>query len=147
MVDILEGPDVDVVCDLHQLPDEWSGRFDAFVASAVFEHLDRPWVAAREVQRVLAPRGVAYISTHQTFPLHGYPKDFFRFSTDALSLIFADAGMEIVRAWRLPKCRPTTIKREPFGSRKIDSNPSFGAFPYSFSQAEGWEPSPIRSGW
>lgn len=96
MADIAAGPDVDVVADLHQLPSEWTGRFDAFVAMAVFEHLARPWIAAQEVERVLAPGGVCYVSTHQTFPLHGYPKDFFRFSTEALALIFADAGLEVV---------------------------------------------------
>jgi 2-polyprenyl-3-methyl-5-hydroxy-6-metoxy-1,4-benzoquinol methylase len=45
--------------------------FDALVAVAVFEHLERPWIAAKEVARVLKPGGFAYVSTHQTFPLHG----------------------------------------------------------------------------
>jgi SAM-dependent methyltransferase len=96
MVDIKTGPDVDVVADLHSLPLEWSSRYDACIANAVFEHLERPWIAAKEIARILAPGGVCYISTHQTFPLHGYPKDFFRFSTDALSLIFSDAGLEVL---------------------------------------------------
>ncbi len=96
MVDIKSGPDVDVVADLHSLPLEWSSRYDACIANAVFEHLERPWIAAKEIARILAPGGVCYISTHQTFPLHGYPKDFFRFSTDALSLIFSDAGLEVL---------------------------------------------------
>jgi SAM-dependent methyltransferase len=93
--DIAPGPDVDVVADLHQLPAEWSGRFDAFVAVAVFEHLERPWRAAAEVARVLAPGGLFFVSTHQCFPLHGYPSDFFRFSREALRLIFEDAGLAV----------------------------------------------------
>lgn len=96
MIDILAGPDVDVVADLHSLPTEWTSRFDAFISGAVFEHLERPWVAAKEVARVLAPGGVCYVATHQTFPLHGYPQDFWRFSTEALSLIFRDAGLEVL---------------------------------------------------
>jgi hypothetical protein len=32
---------------------------------------------------------------HQTFPLHGYPSDFFRFSKEALALIFKDAGLHV----------------------------------------------------
>jgi SAM-dependent methyltransferase len=96
MVDIKPGPDVDVVADLHALPPDWTGRYDACIANAVFEHLERPWIAAKEVARILAPGGACYISTHQTFPLHAYPKDFFRFSTDALALIFADAGLEVL---------------------------------------------------
>jgi hypothetical protein len=62
----------------------------------VFEHLERPWIAAKEVARVLAPGGFCHVATHQTFPLHGYPRDYFRFSTDALALIFADAGLEVL---------------------------------------------------
>jgi len=96
MVDIKGGQDVDVVADIHSLPGDWTDRYDAVVASAVFEHLARPWIAAKEVARVLAPGGVCYAATHQTFPLHGYPQDFWRFSTEALALIFTDAGLEVI---------------------------------------------------
>jgi SAM-dependent methyltransferase len=94
-LDIEAGPDVDVVGDLHALPADWSGRFDAFVAVAVFEHLERPWVAAKEVARILAPGGRFFVSTHQCFPIHGYPSDFFRFSKEALRLILEDAGLVV----------------------------------------------------
>jgi len=94
MVDIKPGADVDVVADVHSLPLDWTNRYDACIANAVFEHLERPWIAAKEVARILAPGGSCYVATHQTFPLHGYPKDFFRFSADALALIFADAGLD-----------------------------------------------------
>jgi SAM-dependent methyltransferase len=96
MVDVEPGNDVDVVADLHQLPQDWTNKFDAVLAISVFEHLARPWIAAHEVARVLAPGGFAYVSTHQTFPLHGYPSDYFRFSKEALALIFKDAGMRVV---------------------------------------------------
>lgn len=96
MVDIKPGPDVDVVADLHALPHDWTDRYDVCIANAVFEHLERPWIAAKEIARILAPGGVCHIGTHQTFPLHGYPKDYFRFSADALALIFSDAGLEVL---------------------------------------------------
>jgi len=92
-LDIIGGPDVDVVGDLHSLPEGWTNKFDCFIAHAVFEHLERPWIAAREVARVLAPGGVFFVKTHQCFPIHGYPSDFFRFSDAALRLIFEDAGL------------------------------------------------------
>ncbi len=95
MADVETGADVDIVADLHKLPQHWTGHFDALVAVAVFEHLERPWIAAKEVARVLKPGGFVYVSTHQTFPLHGYPSDFFRFSKEALALIFRDAGMQV----------------------------------------------------
>jgi 2-polyprenyl-3-methyl-5-hydroxy-6-metoxy-1,4-benzoquinol methylase len=94
--DIFPGPGVDEVADVHQLPAAWQGRFGACLSLAVFEHLARPWIAAREIFKVLRPGGLCYVATHQTFPLHGYPKDYFRFSDEALSAIFKDAGFEVM---------------------------------------------------
>ena len=96
MADVEAGEDVDCVADLHALPADWSGRFDAVVAIAVFEHLERPWIAAAEIRRILKPGGRCYVATHQTFPLHGYPSDFFRFSREALTLLVSDAGLEVL---------------------------------------------------
>jgi SAM-dependent methyltransferase len=98
MIDVEAGRDVDLVGDLHRLPAAMSGRFSAVVAIAVFEHLERPWIAAAEVARIMKAGGFCYIATHQCFPLHGYPSDFFRFSTEALSLILEDAGLRVVEA-------------------------------------------------
>lgn len=112
MADIEDGEDVDVAVDIHTMPADWTDRFDAFVALAVFEHLERPWIAASEVARILAPGGIGYVQTHQTFPLHGYPSDFFRFSREALSLIFTDAGLRVLEAgyqYRADIVPPTTL--------------------------------------
>lgn len=97
-LDIRDGLDVDVIGDIHALPSEWSGRFECFIADAVFEHLERPWIAAKEVARILAPGGCFFIVTHQCYPLHGHPSDFFRFSKEALRLIFEDAGLSVTSA-------------------------------------------------
>lgn len=96
MSDVAEGTDVDVVADAHDLAPFGDAEFDAVIACSVWEHLARPWLAAQAVARVLKPGGMAYISTHQTFPLHGYPADFFRFSTEALDVLFTDAGLTTV---------------------------------------------------
>jgi SAM-dependent methyltransferase len=93
--DIAPGPDVDVVADVHCLPAEWTDKYGAFIANAVWEHLKRPWIAAKEVARILSPGGIFLIESHQTFPIHGYPSDYFRFSKEALTLILEDAGLEI----------------------------------------------------
>ena len=50
---------------------------------------------APELERVLAPGGIYYIATHQCFPLHAFPSDYFRFSREALRLILEDAGLAV----------------------------------------------------
>jgi hypothetical protein len=92
MSDIEDGQDVDIVADAHTLSQTVHHSYDAFIAISVWEHLKRPWIAAQEAAAVVKAGGIAYVCTHQTFPLHGYPHDYFRFSADALALIFEDAG-------------------------------------------------------
>lgn len=93
--DCTEGYDVDIVTDAHHL-DFPSDVFDAVIAVSVWEHLKRPWIAAYEVARVLRPGGHAYVATHQSFPIHGYPDDYWRFTDAGLDLLFADAGLDTV---------------------------------------------------
>lgn len=94
--DIEDGEDVDEVYDAHRLPLGWQAVYDGVIAVAVFEHLVRPWVAAAELARVLTRGGLVFVSTHHTFPLHGYPDDYWRFSAQALASIFQDAGLEMI---------------------------------------------------
>ena len=96
--DIEDGPDVDIVADLHKLT-EVTGRerFDVILSCSTFEHLKYPTVAAHELMKALKVGGVLYIQTHQTFPLHGYPNDYFRFSQDALASLFGTTmGFDVV---------------------------------------------------
>lgn len=96
MVDITPGEDVDYVIDAHEL--SWNfekDSYDAIWASSVWEHLHSPWIAAEELLAVLKPGGIFFIQTHQTFPLHGYPHDYFRFSTQALDSLFKTVAKSV----------------------------------------------------
>lgn len=86
--DMYDGIDVDVIADAHDLGPFKDEEFDAVIAISVWEHLERPWVAAEAVHRVLKTGGMVYVLTHQTFPIHGYPNDYFRFSTSAMEILF-----------------------------------------------------------
>jgi hypothetical protein len=95
--DIQAGPDVDIVADVHRLSqvvgDE---RFDVILSCSTFEHLKYPTLAAHELMKALKVGGQLYIQTHQSFPLHGYPNDYFRFSRDALASLFGTRmGFEV----------------------------------------------------
>lgn len=101
VVDVLPGPRVDVVGDAHQMSDLFPADHFEFVHSrSVFEHLLMPWKVALEINKVLKPGGLVFISTHQTIGLHDQPWDFLRFSRDAWPGFFNPAtGFEIIAAY------------------------------------------------
>lgn len=97
-LDILPGPNVDVVGDAHCLSTLFSkNRFGAIFSRSVFEHLAMPWKVVIEANHVLATGGFIFASTHQTWVLHEQPWDFWRYSTDAWATLFNRfTGFEII---------------------------------------------------
>lgn len=90
LTDIEDGIDVDVVADAHNLFDVFGYEsFDGFFSDATFEHLVKPWIVAEQIHKILKSSGIFFVQTVQTFPLHGYPNDYFRFSIDALESMFS----------------------------------------------------------
>ncbi len=89
-VDLEDGLDVDVVADIHELSHHIApNSIDALLCISVLEHVERPWVAACEIAKVLKPGGWVFCATHQTFPIHGFPKDYWRFTREALESLFS----------------------------------------------------------
>ena len=96
--DIVDGENVDAVGDAHRLSQFLPvDSFDAAYSVSTMEHLAMPWVAAVEMNRVLKPGGVAYVATHQTWPVHDAPWDFYRFSEYSWHTLFNRySGFEIL---------------------------------------------------
>lgn len=99
-LDILDGPNVDVVGDAHELSTIFPHRkFVAAFSASVFEHLIMPWKVALELNHVLTPGGLVYTSTHQTWPMHEEPWDFWRFSKHSWRGIFnPTTGFDLIEA-------------------------------------------------
>jgi len=62
--------------------------FDVIYSSDVFEHIDRPWLAAEEIERILKPGGVAVVWTLWSWRNHPCPIDYWRFSAECLEFLF-----------------------------------------------------------
>lgn len=87
--DFQDGIDVDVVADVHVLSEVFGEKtFDIVLSFSTLEHIKYPHVAAHEIMKTLKVGGLLFIQTHQTFPLHSFPSDYFRFSVDALANLF-----------------------------------------------------------
>lgn len=104
MTDFIDGDDVDVVSDVHDLKEFESGTFDAVFSASTFEHIQFPWVASVALLRVLKPGGVLFVQTHQTFPVHGYPSDYTRWTDVGLRSMFEWAGFDVVEAEMSEPC-------------------------------------------
>jgi hypothetical protein len=112
--DIEAGADVDVVADVHRLSDVFGHeQFDVVISCSTFEHFKYPHLAAHEILKVLKVDGLLFVQTHQTFPLHSHPHDYYRFSTDALVSLFSPRmGFEVLRA-EYERAARTFSRREP----------------------------------
>jgi hypothetical protein len=81
--DIVSGAGVDRIEDFHKLSfaDESVGTL---IAVETLEHVMDPYLAVREIHRVLRPRGVAIITAPFNFPIHHMP-DYTRFTPEGLA--------------------------------------------------------------
>ncbi len=84
--DMREGAGVDMIMDLHDID------LDDEIASTVLcfdtlEHVENPFIALKEMHRILKPNGIVIISSVMNFPIHDHPSDYWRFTPQAFELI------------------------------------------------------------
>jgi hypothetical protein len=79
--------DADCVIDAHRIPFR-DRYFGLVLAAQVLEHTSRPWLVTSEMQRVADVGACIHIDVPFTFPYHGAPYDFFRFTPTALRFLF-----------------------------------------------------------
>jgi len=78
------------ILDLSMFAD---GTFDFCISDQVFEHIEgNPFLAFAESVRVLKPGGYVCHTTCFINPIHGSPKDFWRYTPDALRLLASSTG-------------------------------------------------------
>lgn len=125
-LDLLPGPNVDIVGDAHELRALFGAqRFVAAFSLSVFEHLAMPWKVALELNHVLAPGGLVYTSTHQTWPMHEEPWDFWRFSRHSWQTIFHPvAGFEVLETAVGEPARIHATRTSP-ATRDLPDNPAW----------------------
>lgn len=91
--DIHPSPGIDLVGDAHTLTAHVApGTLDGVYSIAVLEHLAALWRAAAEINPALRLAGETLHITHQTWPMHETPNDFFRMSDRALRSLFGPSN-------------------------------------------------------
>ncbi|MFQ5911350.1 MAG: methyltransferase domain-containing protein [Thermoplasmata archaeon] len=77
--------------DAHSLPFR-DGSFDWVLTDQVLEHIENPFQVVEESRRVLKPGGYAIHTSCLINPVHHAPKDYWRFTPDALAYLCRNFG-------------------------------------------------------
>lgn len=70
---------------------------DLVVLTEVLEHCNRPQEVLSEIARVLKPGGFCAGTAPQYWHVHGWPSDYFRYTSNGLVFLAGEAGMEVRR--------------------------------------------------
>jgi SAM-dependent methyltransferase len=71
---------------------EFRGKFDVIYSNNVFEHFDRPWIAASNLTQLLMPGGIIITVVPFSQRYHESPNDYFRYTHKGVEALFATAG-------------------------------------------------------
>ena len=113
--------DVDFVADIHKLSEVTGGEsYDVVISCSSFEHFKYPHLAALEISKTLKPNGAVFIQTHCCFPLHAYPYDYFRFSSEGLESCFGTKNGIAVQSTNYEF--PCTITSQAFPGTSLRSS-------------------------
>jgi SAM-dependent methyltransferase len=135
-LDYQSGLDVDVVADAHHLVSAVGEKsFDVVISCSTFEHLKYPWLVAHQIMQALRPGGLLFVQTHQTFPIHAFPNDYYRFTREAMASLFnTSMGMQVETEYNFPaqihsERTPTSQNHKSFLNvvlfgRKVANTPS-----------------------
>lgn len=94
-IDIQMKENVDLVTDMHSLPDD-IGKFDAVICNAALQYCHSPMVVMNQFHQVLKPGGLLFIEAPWVQPYCDDTVDRFRFSEHGLLGLLE--GFEIVRS-------------------------------------------------
>lgn len=90
-LDITAGRNVNIVVADHYNWQELQGRqFDSVISGQCLEHCQYPWRTAAEMLRHLKLGGILAVTAPFLQEVHGYPRDYFRYTGEGLQSLFAE---------------------------------------------------------
>ncbi len=87
-LDMQAGEGVDIVHDLENHLPEAVGKFSHIDCCSVLEHVRQPWKMSAVIEDSLIEGGTLLISVPFVWRQHGYPSDYWRFTPEALDILF-----------------------------------------------------------
>jgi SAM-dependent methyltransferase len=90
-LDMAEGKGVDVIVDLCKgVGTLQENHFELGICCSVLEHVEKPWLFAANLTRLIRPGGRLYMSVPWVWRYHAYPDDYFRFSHRGVISLFEE---------------------------------------------------------
>ena len=77
-----------LICDVTKGVPLKTNSVDFIYSNNCFEHINAPWLAAKELTRILKPGGHIFVSAPWAWRYHPVPIDYWRYSPEALEYIF-----------------------------------------------------------
>lgn len=99
-VDTAIGKNVDLVIkDLYSWNQIITGSADVVISGQAFEHMEYPFLAILEIERILKPGGLCCIIAPSGGPDHKYPIDCWRFHPDGFISLARLARMDVLEVY------------------------------------------------
>ena len=86
-IDVMRSPDI--ICNIEKLSLK-NSSIDVIFCLEVLEHVQNPWIAVREIKRVLKRKGLVVASTPFVFPIHDEPNDYYRYTRYGILHLFKE---------------------------------------------------------
>lgn len=116
--DIEPSENIDIQWDLELEPENHLiGEYDLFISTSVLEHVKKPWLAAKNMEKIVSKGGYLYISVPWVWDFHEFPKDYWRFSHQSLDVLF-EGSTPVYTAWNTyPDC--VLYEHDPYIDRQM----------------------------
>jgi 2-polyprenyl-3-methyl-5-hydroxy-6-metoxy-1,4-benzoquinol methylase len=98
-IDIVAGPNVDIVVGEYDWPQIGDGYFDAVISGSCVEHVRMPWRWIGEVVRIVKPGGLIYLCAPNTWEYHEHPVDCWRIWPEGMRALMEWGGAVVVEAY------------------------------------------------
>lgn len=95
-IDITPYKGVDIVASADSIPLP-NQSVEGMIFDNVFEHLEKPQAAAKEISRLLITGGTVYIATPFLYPFHSSPHDYSRWTISGLTSLLGE-DFEIIKS-------------------------------------------------
>jgi len=114
----------DLVADIQNMPIVKDNSFDFIFCIWVLEHVENLDLALKEINRILRKSGKFLFTVPLNVSYHGYPQDYWRFSSEDIKEMLKKNNFEILELKKIGNDEKVILdERLNFYKNKVDTGP------------------------